>query len=241
MPARVAVIEDDRDLAALLRYKLEREGFEFAHTEDGLTATAFCQRVQPDVIILDVMLPGLDGFSVCRELRSDPVLRDVPVVFLTARGSEADRLRGLQIGGDDYVVKPFSVRELVARLRLRLGARARAERLLKLGPIELDRDRREVRVEGCPVAVTATEFQILERMLSQPGRVWTRLALLQSVWGVGHDVTGRTVDTHIRRLRRKLEADPSSPQYIRSVRGFGYTLREPSDPLSDVHGRVAAG
>lgn len=239
MSARVAVIEDDRDLASLLQYALEQEGFEFTCTHDGLTASEFCQRVQPDAIVLDVMLPGLDGFSVCREIRKDPLLRDVPVLFLTARSSEADRLRGLQIGGDDYVVKPFSVRELVARLKLRLRASGHSQRCVTVGAIELDKDRREVRLEGRPVAVTATEFQILERMLRRPGRVWSRIALLQSVWGVGCHVAHRTIDVHIRRLRRKLEADPSNPQYIRSVRGFGYTLREPSEPSPDA--RVGAG
>lgn len=230
MPARVAVIEDDRDLARLLKYALEQEGFELSCTHDGLTAADFCRRVNPDAIVLDVMLPGLDGFSVCRELRSDPVLRDVAVVFLTARSDEADRIRGLEIGGDDYMVKPFSVRELVARLKLRLRSRAGAGRCLEVGQLVLDKDRREVRLEGRPVSVTATEFHILDRMLRRPGRVWSRLALLQSVWGAGCHVADRTVDVHIRRLRRKLEADPSKPRYIRSVRGFGYTLRDPSDP-----------
>ena len=231
MPPRVAVIEDDQDLAGLLQYAFEQEGFEFAHTHDGLGASEFCQRVQPDAVVLDVMLPGLDGFSICEELRADAALQDVPVVFLTARTEEADRLRGLEIGGDDYVVKPFSVRELVARVKLRLRARGRLVPVSSVGGLELDKDRREVRLDGRPVAVTATEFLILERLLRQPGRVWSRAALLQAVWGVACHVTDRTVDVHIRRLRRKLEADPSNPTYIRSVRGFGYTVRDPADSL----------
>lgn len=229
MPPKVAVIEDDRDLTGLLQYALEQEGFEFSCIHDGLAATDFCQRVQPDAIVLDVMLPGMDGFSICQELRQDPALRDVPVVFLTARSEEADRLRGLEIGGDDYVVKPFSVRELVARLKLRLRSSKALESSSRVGELELDKDRREVRVKGRPIPVTATEFQILERMLRQPGRVWSRAALLQAVWGLACHVTDRTVDVHIRRLRSKLEADPSNPQYIRSVRGFGYTVRDPSE------------
>ncbi len=229
MPPKVAVIEDDRDLTGLLQYALEQEGFEFSCIHDGLAATDFCQRVQPDAIVLDVMLPGMDGFSICKELRQDPALRDVPVVFLTARTEEADRLRGLEIGGDDYVVKPFSVRELVARLKLRLRTSKALESSSSVGDLELDKDRREVRVKGRPIPVTATEFQILERMLRQPGRVWSRAALLQAVWGLACHVTDRTVDVHIRRLRSKLEDDPSNPQYIRSVRGFGYTVRDPSE------------
>ncbi len=226
MAPKVVVIEDDQDLAGLLRYAFEQEGFRFAGTGDGLTATEFCRQEQPDAIVLDVMLPGLDGFSVCRRLREDPCLRQTPVVFLTARSAETDRLRGLEIGGDDYVVKPFSVRELVARVKVRLRPRGGMEPVYKLGGLELDQARREVRLDGRPVAVTATEFQILERMLRQPGRVFSRDSLLNAVWGVACNVTDRTVDVHIRRLRRKLEADPSRPRYIRSVRGFGYTVRD---------------
>ncbi len=239
MPPKVAVIEDDRDLTGLLQYALEQEGFEFSCIHDGLAATDFCQRVRPDAIVLDVMLPGMDGFSICKELRQDPALRDVPVVFLTARSEEADRLRGLEIGGDDYVVKPFSVRELVARLKLRLRSSKAKESSSRVGELELDKDRREVRVKGRPIAVTATEFQILERMLRQPGRVWSRAALLQAVWGLACHVTDRTVDVHIRRLRSKLEADPSNPQYIRSVRGFGYTVRDPSEGSSNLNSSAA--
>ena len=223
---KVVVIEDDKDLTGLLRYAFEKEGFEFADTHDGLTALEFCHREQPDAIVLDVMLPGMDGFSVCRELRKDPCLSETPVVFLTARSQEADRVRGLEIGGDDYVVKPFSVRELLARVKLRLRGRARLEPVYRLGGLELDQERREVRLNGRPVAVTATEFRILERMLRQPGRVFSRGSLLNAVWGVACNVTDRTIDVHIRRLRRKLEENPSRPRYIRSVRGFGYTVRE---------------
>ncbi len=148
------------------------------------------------------------------------------MLFLTARSEEADRVRGLENGGDDYVVKPFSVRELVARVKLRLRGRSGLEPVYRLGGLELDQERREVRSDGRQVAVTATEYQLLERMLRQPGRVFSRASLLNAVWGVACNVTDRTVDVHIRRLRRKLEADPSKPRYIRSVRGFGYTVRD---------------
>ena len=225
MPPKIAVVEDDSDLANLLRYALEAEGFAFAASHDGRTATEFLQRERPDAIVLDVMLPGRDGFSICREIRRDPFLRDTPVVFLTARSTEADRLRGLEIGGDDYVVKPFSVRELVARVKLRLRGRGGLRSVHRVGAIELDSERREVRVEGRTVPVTATEFQLLEKMIRHPGRVFSRESLLDAVWGVASDVTDRTVDVHILRLRRKLETDPSRPRHIRSVRGFGYTVR----------------
>ena len=225
MPPKIAIVEDDRDLADLLRYAFEQEGFEFAATQDGRTATEFCQREQPDAIVLDVMLPGVDGFTICRAIRKDPSLRDTSVVFLTARSQEADRLRGLEIGGDDYVVKPFSLRELVARVKLRLRGRGGLEPVYRLGGLEVDQERREVRSDGKPVPVKATEFRILERMIRQPGRVFSRASLLNAVWGVVWNVTDRTVDVQIRRLRRKLEPNPSKPQYIRSVRGFGYTVR----------------
>ncbi len=226
MPPKVAVVEDDRDLANLLRYAFEQEGFEFADTHDGLGATEFFHQERPDAIVLDVMLPGLDGFSICREIRMDPHLKEIPVVFLTARTQEADRLRGLEIGGDDYVVKPFSVRELVARVKLRIRGRARLDPVYRLGGLELDQERREVRLDGKVIAVTATEFQILETMIRHPGRVFSRARLLNAVWGVACNVSDRTVDVHIRRLRSKVEADSSHPRYIQSVRGFGYTVRE---------------
>ena len=227
MPPRIAVVEDDLDLADLLRYTFEQQGFDFASTQDGLTAMEFCQREQPDVIVLDVMLPSVDGFSICREIRSDPCLKHTPVVFLTARSHEADRLRGLEVGGDDYVVKPFSLRELVARVKLRLRGRGGLEPVYRLGGLEVDQERREVRMDGRVVPVTATEYRLLERMVRQPGRVFSRESLLNAVWGVACSVTDRTVDVHIRRLRSKLEPEPSNPQYIRSVRGFGYTVRNP--------------
>ena len=227
MPPKIAVVEDDLDLADLLRHTFEQEGFDFATTQDGLTAMEFCQREQPDAIVLDVMLPSVDGFSICREIRADPCLKDTPVVFLTARSQQADRLRGLEIGGDDYVVKPFSLRELVARVKLRLRGRGGLEPVYRLGALEVDQERREVRIEGRVVPVTATEYRLLERMVRHPGRVFSRASLLDAVWGVACNVTDRTVDVHIRRLRSKLEPDPSNPQYIRSVRGFGYTVRNP--------------
>ncbi len=227
MPPKIAVIEDDRDLSALLCYAFEQEGFEFSGTHDGASASEFCVREQPDAIVLDVMLPGMDGFSIRQQLREDPRFRETPVIFLTARTEETDRLRGLENGGDDYVVKPFSVRELVARVRLRLRVRSGLEKVHRLGTLELDIERREVRLGGKAVPVTATEFQLLERMIRQPGHVFSRASLLDSVWGVACNVTDRTVDVHVRRLRQKLEPDPSKPRYIRSVRGFGYTVRDP--------------
>lgn len=239
VPPKIAVIEDDRDLLALLCYAFEQEGFEISGIHDGASAPEFCIREQPDAIVLDVMLPGMDGFSICQQLRQDPRFRDTPVIFLTARTEEVDRLHGLENGGDDYVVKPFSVRELVARVKLRLRGRGGLESVYRLGDLELDIERREVRLCGKTVAVTATEFQLLERMMRQPGHVFSRASLLDSVWGVACNVTDRTVDVHVRRLRRKLEPDPSKPRYIRSVRGFGYTVRDADASSRTLHATAA--
>ena len=226
MKAKIALIEDDSDLFNLLRYTFEQEGFSFVGTERGDHAVEVCRAHQPDLIVLDVMLPGMDGFEICKELRHDVQLKTTPIIFLTARSQESDRVHGLEIGGSDYVVKPFSVRELLARVKLRLRETLDVSDVVTSGAVALNRNRREVTLDGNPVGLTATEFRLLERLISAPGRVFGRGELLDSVWGHTFDVNDRTVDVHIRRLRKKLEADPSNPQFIRSSRGFGYTFRE---------------
>jgi DNA-binding response OmpR family regulator len=218
----VALIEDDTDLFALLKYNLEKEGFRFTGSQTGKDALELCRRERPDVIILDIMLPDSDGIEICRGIRSSPDLAHVPVIFLTARASESDRILGLELGANDYVVKPFSVRELVARLRNQLRAPATPARLLRGDGLELDRDGCRVRLHGKPLTLTATEFRLLEFLMSRPGVVFSREQLLDYVWGMDRAVTDRTVDVHILRLRQKVEADPAAPALIRSVRGFGY-------------------
>ena len=218
----VALIEDDTDLFSLLKYNIEKEGFRFTGSQTGKDALELCRRERPDVIILDIMLPDSDGIEICRSVRSSPDLAHVPVIFLTARGSESDRILGLELGANDYMVKPFSVRELVARVRNQLRAPATPARRLRGDGLELDRDSCRVRLHGKPLTLTATEFRLLEFLMSRPGVVFSREQLLDYVWGMDRAVTDRTVDVHILRLRQKVEADPASPALIRSVRGFGY-------------------
>lgn len=218
----VALIEDDADLFALLKYNLEKEGFRFAGSPTGKGAIEFCRRERPDLVILDIMLPDTDGIDICRGLRSSMDLANVPVIFLTARASESDRILGLELGANDYVVKPFSVRELIARVRSQLRPAAAPARLLRSDGLELDRDSCRVRLNGKLLTLTATEFRLLEFLMSRPGVVFSREQLLDYVWGLDRAVTDRTVDVHILRLRQKVEADPANPALIRSVRGFGY-------------------
>ena len=224
---KIALIEDDRDLYDLLHHTLEREGYRFVGDRTGDRAIDFLKREKPDLVLLDILLPGQDGIEICRRLKSDPTLNNTPVVFLTALGSEADRVLGLEIGADDYIVKPFSVRELCARIkaRLRSSAGSTGREVLKAGPLELYCGQYTVRMRGEPVALTATEFRLLEHLMSYPGQVFRRDRLLDAVWGDRTDVLERTVDAYVVRLRNKLKDSPSNPRWIESVRGVGYRFR----------------
>ncbi len=224
---KVSLIEDDADLFNLLKYALEREGYLFAGLNTGRGAIQFCRRERPDLLLLDIMLPDLDGLEICRELRRSPDLGAVPIIFLTARASETDRILGLELGGNDYMVKPFSVRELLARIKVQLrGEHAVSGRRMRAGPLEIDPARREVRLKDHPLTLTATEFRLLECLMSRPGMVLSRDQLLDLVWGRNKAVTGRTVDVHVLRLRQKIELDPVRPVFVQSVRGFGYRFMD---------------
>jgi DNA-binding response OmpR family regulator len=223
---KIALIEDDSDLYALLRYNLEKEGFAFVGAQTGKGAIELCRRERPDLILLDIMLPDSDGLDICKGIRSHPELAHIPIIFLTARASETDRIVGLELGANDYIVKPFFIRELIARIRIQFRGQAAAPRLLKAGSIELDRTSCRVRLRGQPLTLTATEFRLLEFLMSRPGVVFSREQLLNAVWGHDRAVTDRTVDVYILRLRQKTEVDPANPTLIRSVRGFGYSFNE---------------
>jgi len=227
MKKKIALIEDDSDLFALIRYNLEKEGFSFTGQQTGRGALEFFRRERPDLIVLDIMLPDQDGLEICKSLRKHPDLSHTPVVFLTARASETDRIIGLELGASDYIVKPFFVRELVARVKAHLrGQHPVAPRIIRFGALELDRDACTVRLSGDDVVLTATEFRLLEYLMSRPGVVFSREQLLDAVWGQDRAVTDRTVDVYILRLRQKIESDPANPRMIRSVRGFGYSFNE---------------
>src|SRR5262249_9867310 len=186
------------------------------------------EQAKPDLILLDVMLPDIDGFELCRQIRGSSVLARTPVLFLTARSDEVDRVLGLEIGGDDYMTKPFSPRELIARVKahLRREEMDAEPSTLNLGPFRLDRTGRRVFLSERELGLTSTEFNLLEFFLLHPGRAYSRDQLLESVWGQQHYVTPRTVDVHVRRLREQIEEQPDSPKYLTTVRGFGYRFEE---------------
>jgi DNA-binding response OmpR family regulator len=240
---RIVLIEDDADLFSLLKYCVEKEGYWFGGLMTGKGAIEFCRRERPDLVILDVMLPHSDGFEICREIRGSFDLASVPIIFLTARASETDRILGLELGGNDYLVKPFSIRELLARVKVQLRSAAPpASRLLRASGLELHPARCEVRLHGGPVTLTAMEFRLLECLMSRPGLVLSRHQLLDLVWGRERTVTERAVDVYVLRLRHKIEADPVKPAFIQSVRGFGYRFAEAvperhaaQDRLADAH------
>jgi DNA-binding response OmpR family regulator len=219
---RVLVVDDEAIVRDVLTRYLEREGFRVDVAEDGEVALELAARSRPDIVVLDLMLPKVDGLEVFRRLRD---LGDVPVVMLTAKGEEVDRLVGLELGADDYVSKPFSPREVVARIRavLRRGERALIDGApLVWGSLEIDRDRREVRREASPVHLTRKEYDLLELLASHPGRTFTRTELLERVWDFAWDGDSSTVTVHIRRLREKIEDDPSDPRHLVTVWGVGY-------------------
>jgi len=223
---KIAVIEDDADLFALLKYNLEKEGFTVVGSQTGKGAIDLCRRERPDLILLDIMLPDSDGLDICKGIRMQPELAAVPVIFLTARASETDRIVGLELGANDYIVKPFFIRELIARIKIQFRGHQSATRVLKAGTLELDRTSCRVRLGNETLSLTATEFRLLEFLMSRPGVVFSREQLLDAVWGHDRAVTDRTVDVYILRLRQKIEADPANPLLIRSVRGFGYSFNE---------------
>jgi DNA-binding response OmpR family regulator len=236
---KVALIEDDADLYALLKYNLEKEGFACAGLQTGRGVVEFCRREKPDLILLDIMLPDSDGLDICKGVRQHPELAHIPIIFLTARATETDRIVGLELGANDYIVKPFFIRELIARIKIQFRGQATPSRLLKSATIELDRSSCEVRLRGVPLTLTATEFKLLEFLMSRPGVVFSREQLLDAVWGHDRAVTDRTVDVYILRLRQKIESDPANPLFIRSVRGFGYSFNnaleeEPDEPKAAV-------
>ncbi|MGE5326789.1 MAG: response regulator [Deltaproteobacteria bacterium] len=225
MAQRLAIIEDEKDIVDLVRYNFRKEGFEVASFMRGKESLEQMRRNPPDLVLLDIMLPDVDGFELCKKLRADDRLRDLPVIFLTAKGEEIDRVLGLEIGADDYVVKPFSPRELLARVRAVLRRRERpAEKndVVELPGFRLDSRTQEVTVRGKSVELSALEFKLLHYLASHPRQVFGRERLLDEVWGRDRFVTPRTVDVHIRRVREKIEEQPDRPRYLQTVRGSGY-------------------
>ena len=224
---RILVVEDEAALSLLLTYNLESEGYAVARAERGDDAEVMLAESTPELVILDWMLPGVSGFELCRRMRAREATRDLPVIMLTARGEESERVRGLSIGADDYVVKPFSVPELMARVRSLLR-RARPERIagrLQAGDITLDRTARRVRRGERDIHLGPTEFRLLEHLMEKPGRVFSRAQLLDAVWGDAAEIDERTVDVHVGRLRKAIVRG-REPDPLRTVRGAGYAFDE---------------
>jgi two-component system response regulator RegX3 len=220
---RVLVVEDEESFSDALSYMLRREGYETVVAADGVSALAEFDRAGADIVLLDLMLPGLSGTEVCRSLRAKS---SVPIIMLTAKDTEIDKVVGLELGADDYVTKPYSARELVARMRavLRRGSDGEpaADSTLAAGPVRLDVDRHVVAVDGHPVALPLKEFDLLELLLRNAGRVLTRGQLIDRVWGADYVGDTKTLDVHVKRLRAKLEPDPANPRHLVTVRGLGY-------------------
>jgi DNA-binding response OmpR family regulator len=229
MPARILIAEDDPKQADVLRRYLERDGHVTVIVHDGRAALEMARGRSPDLLVLDLMLPGVDGLDVCRILRSE---NRIPVIMLTARTSEDDLLLGLAVGADDYLTKPYSPRELVARVRTVLRRAAPVQPgLYRVGGLVVDVARHEVRVGDVPVDLTPGEFNILSAMAAAPGRAFTRQLLLERASEFGRDATTRTIDVHVMNLRRKIEPVPTRPRYLLTVYGVGYKLAEPAEPV----------
>jgi two-component system alkaline phosphatase synthesis response regulator PhoP len=229
----ILVIDDETQIVKLARDYLERAGFRVLSAGDGLSGLAAARRERPDLVVLDLMLPGMDGLDVCRTLRRES---DVPVIMLTARVEEADRLVGLELGADDYITKPFSPRELTARVRTvlrRAHGPLQTASLLRLADLEIDLEGHRVLRHGSPVKLSRIEFNLLATLAQHPGQIFTRAQLLDRLHGVIFDGYDRSIDAHIKNLRRKLEPDPAEPRYVLTVYGIGYKFNEELQPEQD--------
>ena len=227
---RILVVDDDREVVRLIRAYLEQAGFEVLAAYDGDTAVHVIRRERPDLLLLDLMLPGKDGWAITRLVRGDPALAHIPIIMLTARVDDTDKIVGLELGADDYVTKPYNPREVVARVRARLRQPDVAPpQTLRVGGLEMDVRRRDVRVDGRPIELTPTEFSLLQVLMEQAGYVLTRGELTRRALGVDFEGVERTLDSHIRNLRQKIEPDPANPTYVQTVYGVGFRLAEEAE------------
>jgi phosphate regulon transcriptional regulator PhoB len=224
-PKHILVVDDEADLVELVSYNLRKDGFIVDSASDGETALTKVRKGKYDLAILDLMLPGIQGMELCRILRNDSKTARLPIIMLTAKGEEVDRILGLEMGADDYMTKPFSPRELIARVRAVLRRSAEKpvhEKILKTGDIEIDTERYTVSIKGKPVKLSATEFKLLLFLAERKGKVFSRGQLLDAIWRDEAFVEPRTVDVHIRRLRAQIEQNPANPRYVKTMRGIGY-------------------
>jgi DNA-binding response OmpR family regulator len=225
----ILVVDDEPEIVRLLRSYLEKDGYRVVTAYNGEEALYAARHEKPDLVVLDILMPKMDGLAFTRQIRRE---QDVPIIMLTARAEETDRIVGLEMGADDYVTKPFSPREVVARVRAvlrRAQPKPQAPPILRAGPIVLDHSEHTVTVAGESVELTPTEFGILETLMRDPGRVFSRTEILEAVHGVAFEAYERTVDAHVKNLRQKIESDPATPQYVLTVRGAGYRLNPELD------------
>ncbi|MFH1390037.1 MAG: response regulator [Candidatus Margulisiibacteriota bacterium] len=219
----ILVVDDEKDIAEAIEYNLKTEGYKVAKAYDGLSAVKMAKEKIPALIMLDLMLPGMSGLDVCKALKNGPATANIPIIMLTAKGEEADKVIGLELGADDYLTKPFSMRELIARIKTIIkrygGGIITAPKVLKAAGLDLDTDKHEVRVAGKPVELTAKEFALLQYLWENEGKVFSRERLLDTVWGIEVAIETRTVDVHVRRLREKLG---KAEKYLHTLRGVGY-------------------
>jgi two-component system alkaline phosphatase synthesis response regulator PhoP len=229
MPEKILVVDDEQSIVELIKFNLEKEDWQVVTAYDGDEALDVFRRENPDLVLLDIMLPIMDGWQVCKELRETS---SVPIIMLTAKGDEPDKIKGLEIGADDYVTKPFSPKELVARVRAALRRASTAsppsQHVVTLQGLRIDIDRHQVTLDDEPLVLTPKEFDLLLLLVQNKGKVLTRDMLLEKVWGYDYGGETRTVDVHIRRLRQKMGEDPSRPRYIHTVHGVGYKVEEPN-------------
>ena len=222
MSQKIYIVEDEPDIRETLKYNFSNEGFKVFTAPNGEEALSNIKKVLPDVLILDLMLPGVSGLDVCKSIRADDDIKDMSIIMLTAKGEEIDRVIGFELGADDYVTKPFSVRELILRVKVLLKKQRESlveNKLVTFGPIRIDLDAHELKINDKEIVLTALEFKLLQHLVKRKGRVQTREQLLGDVWGYSAEVTTRTVDTHIKRLREKLG---NTSDYIQTIRGVGY-------------------
>ncbi|NWF51802.1 MAG: response regulator [Nitrospirae bacterium] len=225
----ILVVDDEADIVDLVSYNLKKEGFSVDSALNGETALGKIRKGKYDLVVLDLMLPGIQGMELCRILRNDPKTETLPIIMLTAKGEEVDKILGLEMGADDYIAKPFSPRELVARIKAvlrRSMEKPPAEKILKVGELIIDREKYIVSIKGKPVKLSATEFKLLLFLAERKGKVYNRNQLLDAIWREEAFVEPRTVDVHIRRLRAQIEEDPANPRYIKTMRGIGYFFDE---------------
>ncbi len=221
---KILVVDDEEHIQELIKFNLEKNGFKVITADNGRDAFQLAKDQQPDLVFLDLMLPGMDGLEVCKEIRKEPSISSMPIIMITAKGEELDKILGLELGADDYITKPFSVRELIARAKaiLRRTTVKYEENNFKFGDITIDFQKHEVKKLGEKIELTLKEFELLEILIKNKGRVMTRDFLLDKIWGYEYVGETRTVDVHVRHLRQKIEKDDKNPLYIQTIRGIGY-------------------